>query len=77
MIRTDMKKPVLTYLKPANEIKAGDRILSNRMVVAEVDSVEEFSASTGRPCVAVVARSDGQIEAATIFLAEETVLVFE
>lgn len=70
-----MRTIVLTYLKPATEVTAGDRILTSRLVVAEVESIEEFSSSTGRPCVAVVARSGGQIEAATIFLAEETVLV--
>jgi len=70
-----MKKQVLAYLKPANEIKRGDRILTGRLVVAEVESVEEFSASNGRPCVAVVARGGGQVESATIFLAEETVMV--
>jgi hypothetical protein len=72
-----MKKQVIAFSVPAKDIKIGDHILTSRLVVAEVASIEEFPASTGRPCVAVVARSGGQIEAATIFLAEETVLVFE
>lgn len=73
----DMMKQVLLYARPASEITAGDRILSNRMTVAEIESVEAFEDSTKRPCVAVVARSGGQIVAATHFLADETVLVVE
>ncbi len=72
-----MKKQVMTYAKPAKELKAGDRIQTTRMTLAAVESVEAFEDSTKRPSIAVVARSGGQIVAATNFLADEVVLIVE
>lgn len=69
-----MRRIVLTYLKPANEITAGDVILTSRMTVAKVDSVEAFEDSTKRRCVAVVIQSGGQIVAMN-FLSDEILLV--
>jgi hypothetical protein len=69
-----MRKIALTYIKPANEVTAGDRILTNRMTVAEVESVESFEDSTQRPCVVAVIRSGGQIVAMN-FLADEILFV--
>lgn len=75
-----VKKQVLTYVKPASELKAGDRILTTRgssMTVGEVESVEAFEDSTKRPCVVIVVRNGRHIVAATNFLADETVLIVE
>jgi hypothetical protein len=69
-----MKKHILVYVTPARELKVGDRILTGRMTVADVESVEAFEDSTKRPCVAVVAHS-GNIVVATNFVADESVLV--
>ena len=72
-----MRKQVIAYVKPARELKKGDRILTGRTAVAEIESVEAFKDSTQRPCIAVVARGGGDIVAATNFLADEQVLVIE
>ncbi len=76
-----MKKQVLVYLKPAKELKKGDLIVTGRMVVAEVESVEHFVDSTKRPCVIAVVRSGKTKRTAIIsalnFLADETVLLVE
>ena len=73
-----MKKQVLTYLKPAKEITAGDLILTNRMTVAKVESVEVFEDSSHRCCVEVGFSQAGQkSEKAMVFLDGETVLVLE
>lgn len=72
-----VRKQVLLFEKPAKELKKGDRILTGRTAVAEIESVEAFKDSTKRPCVAVVARGGGDIVAATNFLASEIVLVVE
>ncbi len=72
-----MKRQVLTYVKPAKELKAGDRILTTRLTLGEVESVEAFDDSTKRPCVAVIVRNGKHIVAATNFVADETVLVVE
>ena len=72
-----MKKQVLAYVKPAKDLRTGDRILTGRTAVAEIESVEAFKDSSKRPCIAVVARGGGDITAATNFLANEIVLVLE
>lgn len=72
-----MRKQVLAYVKPASELRKGDRILTGRTAVAEIESVEAFRDSSKRPCVAVVARGGGDIVAATNYLAAEKVLVLE
>ena len=72
-----MRKRVLLYATHARELRKGDRILTARMTVAEVESTEAFEDSTRRPCVAAVVRSGGHVVAATSFLADETVLVVE
>ena len=72
-----MKKQVLLYAKPAKDLRSGDRILTGRMVVAEVESAEAFEDATKRACIAVVARSGAHVVAATHFLADEVVLVVE
>jgi len=72
-----MRRRVLTYLKPAKDLKAGDLILTGRTAAATIESVEAFKDSTKRPCVAVVARGNGDIVSATNFLADEQVLVLE
>lgn len=72
-----MRKQVLTYLTLARELRAGDRILTARMVVAEVESVELFEDTTKRPCVAIVARGGQQIVCATNFLSDEAILIIE
>jgi len=80
-----MKKQVLVYVKvyvkAANDLKKGDHIVTGRMVVAEVESVEAFEDSTKRPCVIAVARSGKAKRTAIVsalnFLADETVLLVE
>ena len=72
-----MKKQVLAYAKPARELKKGDRILTGRMTVADIESVEAFEDSTHRPCVAAVVRSSKHVVAAMSFLADEAVLAME
>ena len=72
-----MKKQVLAYAKPAKELKKGDRILTGRMTVGEVESAEAFEDSTHRPCVVIKARSGKHLETAANFIADETVLVVE
>lgn len=74
-----MKKQVLAYVKPARELKAGERVLTNRMTVAEIESVEAFEDATKRPCVIAVTRSGRATKTAMVsamnFIADETVLV--
>ncbi|MBM4149610.1 MAG: hypothetical protein FJ224_11310 [Lentisphaerae bacterium] len=72
-----MKRQVLAYVKPAKELRRGDRLLTGRTAVAEIESVEKFRDSSKRPCVAVVARGGGDIVSATNYLADEQVLVLE
>ncbi len=71
-----MKKQVLAYIKRANEIEQGDRIMTSRMTVAEVQSTEAFADTSGRPCVEV-GIAHGDQRAAVVFLSGETVLVLE
>ena len=73
----DVKKQVLTYMKPAKELRKGDRILTGRMTVAEIVSAEAFEDSTKRPCVVVRTRSGKHFETAANFGADESVLVVE
>lgn len=71
-----MKRQAISYIKPAGELAEGDRILTSRMTLAEVRSVESFDDTTGRACVAV-ALCDGAHATAAHYLAGETVLVLE
>ena len=72
-----MKKQVLIYVKPAKELKNGDRILTSRFTVADIVSVEAFEDSTKRPCVVVRTHSGKHFETAANFVADESVLVVE
>ena len=36
----DFRRQVLTYTKPAKDLKVGDRILTSRMTVAEIKTLE-------------------------------------
>lgn len=71
-----MRKQVITYVAPAAEIRQGDRILTNRMTLAEVESSEAFKDSSGRPCIEVCITKGAQ-KSTTVFVADESVLVFE
>jgi len=71
-----MKKQVLTYVKPAKELQAGNLILTNRMTVVEVETTESFGNSHKRPCVEVSIMQGGR-KAALIYLADDSVLVLE
>lgn len=71
-----MKRQVLTYMKPAKELRAGDCILTSRMTVAEVTKVEPFTDSSKRPCVEIRA-SDGGVQSAIVFTADDMVMVLE
>ena len=70
-----MKKQVLTYLKPAKELTAGDRILTSRMAVAEIEQPHVSHDSTNRLCVHVFGK--GVAPTGICFLADESVLVVE
>ena len=72
-----MKNQVLTYTKPAKELKKGDLILTSRLTVAKIISVEAFKDSTRRPCVVIKANSGTHFETAANFVADESVLVLE
>ncbi len=67
-----MKRQVLTYIKPAKELKEGDRILTNRMAVDEITSVEITQTWTSSEAVHIRTKNGG-----IYFLDHEFVLVVE
>lgn len=71
-----MKRQVLTYVKPAKELSAGDRILTGRMTVAEVKSVELFDDASKRPCVEARIAERGRRSSA-VYVADDLVMVLE
>ena len=74
----DMKKQVMTFVKPAKELTAEDRILTSRGTVSEVTMVEPFDDAGRRPCVEIETSGElGQRRPLSVFLAEEAVLVME
>ena len=73
-----MKKQVLVYVKPAAELKVGDRILTSRGTVTEVTKCEPFSDATKRSCIEVeTAGRIGERRPLSVFLSDEYVLVVE
>lgn len=71
-----MKKQVLLYAKPAKELKKGDRILTGRMTLAEVRSVEHFEDSSKRSCVEARIAERGRWSSA-VYVADDVLLVIE
>ena len=71
-----MRKQVLAYLKPASQLAAGDRILTGRMTVADVASVETFKDSSLRPCVEARIAERGR-KSSAVYVADDVVLVLE
>ena len=73
-----MKKQVLAYVKPAKELKTGDRILTGRGTATEVTKVEPFEDAGKRPCVEVeTSGRPGERCPLSVYLADESVLVVE